>query len=1100
MRLLRMLPAFCRDFPVVPKRLFTSATLIAVLAAFGATRAEAMGNSSTVLRANPAPATYGQSVTLNATVLGGVAEAIAGSVEFFDGATSLNPGGTATIAVAPVQLYSINEHHACDLGSDGNITDHSFRTTTRCWGDNSYGQIGDGSTTFRAAPAPANDLTSLIVVAAGLHFTCALGGNNNGSNGIRCWGDNSKNQLGQGSSNQFEASPVPVQGAFSGMVALASGGFHSCGISATDISDTSGGGPVVCWGDNAYGQLGDTTQNTTSAAVVSVSGISNAIAIATGHQHSCALLSDGTVKCWGNNSYGQIGSGASVDSALHATPVAVPGITSATAIATTKNHTCVALSDGTAKCWGANDRKQLGDGNGGNANDKSATPVTVLNVGDAVTVAAGYAHSCVVRSNGVASCWGDNQFGQLGNSSSSASPQDIVNVTGLAATSLIAGGNSTCAGNQAGELQCWGHDVALQADHNVPTTITIADGGAPVRLQARISISSLKADTHSITAVFTPTRNDIQPSTSNSVSLYVQGLASTTTVTADQSPIHLGDDATFSVSVSGANGPAGNGAFPLATLKVDGNSVDVQSVVSGAVTLTATGLAVGTHTVQVFFAGDDVYAPSQSEIINQVVKGDTTVALLAAPNSVTLGQAAGFTATVAATAPAMNTPTGSVTFKDGTKTLGSSTLNGAGVASLNTSGLNIGSRNIAAYYDGDDNLFGSTSNTANITVSAFSGSEGQANATATGAQNSPAVAALAKGYVVVWSSNGQDGSGYGVYGQRYKANGAADGAEFHISTTTKGAQSAAKVARITSGFVVVWQSDKQDKSGTGIYAQRYNAKGVAQSTEFKVNTTTAGNQSQPAVAGLDDGGYVIVWTSDGQDGAGLGIYGQRYDNKGKAAGTEFLVNTTTAGDQSAPSVAGLAGGGFFVAWQGPDASGLGIYAQRFAATGAKSGSELKVNTVTTNDQSLPSVGALANGGAVIAWQSALQDGSGLGVYAQVYKSTGAKQGANKLVNTTTTNDQGAPAVAGFTDAGYAIAWISKLQDGSGQGIYAQVFDPTGKAVNVEFRVNTTTAGDQVQPAAAAFSGGSFVVLWTSPDANGTGIFQQRLTVPQPSGG
>jgi len=151
---------------------------------------------------------------------------------------------------------------------------------------------------------------------------------------------------------------------------------------------------------------------------------------------------------------------------------------------------------------------------------------------------------------------------------------------------------------------------------------------------------------------------------------------------------------------------------------------------------------------------------------------------------------------------------------------------------------------------------------------------------------------------------------------------------------------------------------------------------------------------------------------------------------------------------------------------------------------------------TVNQQLAPTIAALDTGGFVVAWMSNLQDGSGLGVYAQRYSEAGAKIGREVLVNTTTVNDQGTPSVAAFTDGGYVIAWTSSEQDGSGQWVYAQAYTDDGARVNAEFVVNTTTAGDQNQPAAAAFAGGNFVVVWTAADDGaGQGIYSQRFLVP-----
>jgi hypothetical protein len=130
----------------------------------------------------------------------------------------------------------------------------------------------------------------------------------------------------------------------------------------------------------------------------------------------------------------------------------------------------------------------------------------------------------------------------------------------------------------------------------------------------------------------------------------------------------------------------------------------------------------------------------------------------------------------------------------------------------------------------------------------------------------------------------------------------------------------------------------------------------------------------------------------------------------------------------------------------------------------------------------------------VAWQSALEDSSGLGIYAQRYKSTGAKYGAPFLVNTRTALDQSQPSVAGFPEGGFIIAWTSNGQDGSGTGVYAQVYGATNARENIEFRANTTTANNQFQPSAAAFALGNFVVVWTSLNQDGSleGVYGQRF--------
>lgn len=186
-----------------------------------------------------------------------------------------------------------------------------------------------------------------------------------------------------------------------------------------------------------------------------------------------------------------------------------------------------------------------------------------------------------------------------------------------------------------------------------------------------------------------------------------------------------------------------------------------------------------------------------------------------------------------------------------------------------------------------------------------------------------------------------------------------------------------------------WQSDGQDGDRYGIYLQRYDANGEAQDSEFLVNTTTASHQMVPSIAALADGGFVVSWQSDSQDGSGYGVYAQRYDANGAELGREFRVNTATASDQGSPSITALADGGFVVSWHsyGQDGDDYGIYAQRYDASGEARGGEFLVNTTTTSRQIDPSITALADGGFVVSWDSFGQDGFP-NVYAKRYDADG----------------------------------------------------------------------------------------------------------------
>lgn len=348
-------------------------------------------------------------------------------------------------------------------------------------------------------------------------------------------------------------------------------------------------------------------------------------------------------------------------------------------------------------------------------------------------------------------------------------------------------------------------------------------------------------------------------------------------------------------------------------------------------------------------------------------------------------------------------------------------------------------------------------------------------------------------YVVVWSGSGT-GDADGIYARRHDATGAV-GASFRVNTTVAGVQTAAAVAMDDAGnFTVVWSSDGQDGAGWGVYGQRYSAAGVAQGPEFRVNVTTAGNQYQPSIAADADGDFVVTWTSANVDSDGLGIAARRYNAAGAAQGGEIAVNDYVNGDQLYSRVAADDAGNFVVVWQSDflPTSSIGIFAQRFNASGSAVGSRFVVNTTITGLQLMPAIGMNALGEFVVAWTDNSLDGSGYGVFAQRYTPGAAQVGGEFLVNTTTAGDQQQPSVAVDDTGAFVIAWESAAQDASGWGAFAREYSSAGASIGAEFRLNTTTAGDQQDPSVAMVGGGDYVAVWSG---NGTGdssgVFLQR---------
>jgi len=377
-----------------------------------------------------------------------------------------------------------------------------------------------------------------------------------------------------------------------------------------------------------------------------------------------------------------------------------------------------------------------------------------------------------------------------------------------------------------------------------------------------------------------------------------------------------------------------------------------------------------------------------------------------------------------------------------------------------------------------------------VLAKAPAGGEFLVNTFVTNSQASPAIALDTDGdFVLVWSSAAQPSGDSNIYAQRYNAAGVAQGAEFLVNTSAlTTTQNNPAVAMDADGdFVVSWQSSGQDDPasavGSGVYAQRYNAAGVAQGGEFRVNSVTTGSQQAPAIGMDADGDFVVSWQSTGQDdpaaAGATGVYAQRYNTAGVAQGGEFRVNTFTTGSQNNTAIALDADGDFVVIWQsfGQDepaqANFGGIYAQRYNAAGVAQGGEFRVNTVTTNSQTLPAIALDADGDFVVSWQSIGQDGGGTGVYAQRYNAAGVAQGSEFQVNTFVTRTQSFPAIALDADGDFVVSWQSTGQDDpagstTATGIYAQRYQ--ADTLTPSLTVTTSGAATNTTPVAGGPGG------------------------------
>ncbi len=331
-------------------------------------------------------------------------------------------------------MVSAGQNHTCAVTAGSGV---------KCWGDNSYGRLGDGTTADSSTPVDVVGLASgATAVDTGTEHTCAV----TTSGGVKCWGHNDYGQLGNGTTNN-SSTPVEVVGLSSGVVAIAAGSGHTCAL-------TTGGG-VKCWGSNSNGQLGNGGSGGTTSTPVDVVGLAGGVAaIAAGGSHTCALTMVGGVKCWGYNSYGQLGNGTT--SYSEPTPVDVVGLSSGVAgISAGVIHTCAVTTSGGIKCWGDNSRGQLGDGTTTNR----STPVDVVGLSSGMAeISGGELHSCAVTTGGGIKCWGSNSYGQLGTGTSGQPQTTPVNVVGLSSgvAAISAGYEHTCAVTQGGGVKCWG--------------------------------------------------------------------------------------------------------------------------------------------------------------------------------------------------------------------------------------------------------------------------------------------------------------------------------------------------------------------------------------------------------------------------------------------------------------------------------------------------------------------------------------------------------------------------------------------------------------------------------------------------------------------
>lgn len=319
------------------------------------------------------------------------------------------------------------EQYSCAIVVGGRV---------KCWGQNKFGELGNGTQKDSAVPTEVvgiNDATQISVSAT---HTCAL----RASGVVQCWGQNTYGELGNG---EIADSSVPVTANISNVKQIAAAEDATCAL----IDD----GSVQCWGHNRNGLLGRGTKtgiepNFTPEPVIDVR---DATQLAAGDWFICALISDGTARCWGGGDGGALGNGLDETTGV---PQTVKGLSNAVELSAGYFHSCALLDDGTAKCWGLNDEGQLGNG----SKDNALTPTLVKGLSRIAEVAPGQSHTCARMEDNTVKCWGSNEFGQLG-ADSAGSTTPINSTMAPRATHIASGDFFTCAGTTS-LLRCWGQN------------------------------------------------------------------------------------------------------------------------------------------------------------------------------------------------------------------------------------------------------------------------------------------------------------------------------------------------------------------------------------------------------------------------------------------------------------------------------------------------------------------------------------------------------------------------------------------------------------------------------------------------------------------
>jgi len=367
-----------------------------------------------------------------------------------------------------------------------------------------------------------------------------------------------------------------------------------------------------------------------------------------------------------------------------------------------------------------------------------------------------------------------------------------------------------------------------------------------------------------------------------------------------------------------------------------------------------------------------------------------------------------------------------------------------------------------------------------------------------GEQMEPALTSVAgQEAVVAWQDDSADGAGYGIIGRWLTADGHPRTPPTLLNSYGQGHQQHVRLDAGGPRVVAVWQSQDQDGWGWGIFGQRLVADLAREGSEFQANVYVSDDQTEPDVAVMDDGRFMVVWQSYWQDMDGWGIFGRVFDPDGSPASPDVLVNAYTGGDQLHPAVVPLADGRYLVVWECWDTGGVQslIYGRFILPEGVPQGDQFSISSPLAGFAVQADVASLPGGQAVVVWsRRASLDTIDFDVSGRLVQSDGTPGSAEFQVNVPDAGTQTRAAVAASA-AGFVVAWQDEGGlDGDASGVFLQPFVPDGTSWGGKLQANIYFTDLQEAPAVAMFTDGTFLAAWMSrgQDGSGHGIFGRHL--------